>query len=289
MKRVTGMMVGCAFTVTAALVVTLGAGEAFAGFKIAHWNVQSGFGKGGWTGGSAGFTPGSNCSTNAWGNGSGPLAKMLVSKVKNDADVVALTVNEAWTCATPSRIRSLLGFAKATGEVNGVAVIARYGFAGATEAKALPKCSSGAEQRYVVRAPVYTDSARKKVVQVFATHWTGCTAEGKATVDFLQRYAYNPRSLTGDLNVKSPSDAPIAAITAVNWTDAWSKLHGTSGGKTATWNNSYGSPKGNLYKRIDYALYKTLKVLSISRFNHTGDPGTAQVADHAGIIVEYAR
>ncbi|HEX7125147.1 MAG TPA: endonuclease/exonuclease/phosphatase family protein [Thermodesulfobacteriota bacterium] len=286
MKRTHGSVARGAFAVTA-LVMLLGASDAFASFKIAHWNVQSGFGKGGWAGGNAGFTPGSDCSRNAWGNGSGPLARTLVSRVKDDKAVVALTVNEAWTCATPSRIRSLLGFAAATKEVNGVAIIARHGFAGNSEVVALPKCSGGAEQRYVVRAPVYTDSARSKVVQVFATHWTGCAAEGKATVEFLQRYAYQPRSLTGDLNVKSVSDAPIAAITAKNWTDAWSKLHGKSGGQTATWNNSYGSPRGNLYKRIDYALFKTLKVRSISRFNHTGEPGAAKMADHAGIVVEY--
>lgn len=273
----------------AAVALALGpAAEAFAGLKVAHWNVQSGFGKAGWSG-SADFTPGSNCGTNAWGNGSGPLARTLVSKVKNDSDVIALTLNEAWSCATPSRIRSLVGFSAVTSEVSGVAIVARYGFAGSPQVRALPKCASGAEQRYVVRAPVYVDAGRTKVVQVFATHWTGCAAEGKATRDFMQEFAYKPRSLTGDLNVKTFSAEAIAILRGSNYTDAWSTLYGTSGGGTATWNNSYGSPKGNLYKRIDYAFSKTLTALSVRRFNHDGTPGSPKMADHAGLVVEYAR
>ncbi len=278
----------------AGIALALGfAGEALAGFKITHWNVQSGYGKGGWTG-TADFTPGSTCSVNAWGNGRGPLAKTLVSKVKHDSEVVALTLNEAWSCATPKRIQSLLGFAAvapgtSSGEIGGVGIVARYGFAGSTEVKALPKCSSGAERRYVVRAPVYADSGRTTVVQVFATHWTGCDAEAKATVDFMQQYAYKGRSLTGDLNVKSVTADPIVVLKNGNYADVWSKLKGPSGGATATWNSTYGSPKGSLYKRIDYAFFKTLTALSITRFNTDGTPGVAKMADHAAIIVEYAR
>ncbi|HEY8370406.1 MAG TPA: hypothetical protein VIM86_13935, partial [Thermodesulfobacteriota bacterium] len=63
-------------------------------FKILHWNVQSGFGKAGWTGGDAGFTPGSDCSRNAWGDGRGPLAEMLGATAGDDPSVVAITLNE---------------------------------------------------------------------------------------------------------------------------------------------------------------------------------------------------
>jgi hypothetical protein len=267
-----------------------GAAEALAGWKVAHWNVQSGFGKAGWVSGCS-FKPGSNCSANAWG--SGAMKQTLIDKVKNDPKVVALTLNEAWTCATPKRIQSLLGFAAvapgtSSGEIAGVSIVARYGFAGAPEVKALPKCSSTAEQRYVVRAPVYVDSARTKVVQVFTTHWTGCSAEADATVAFMQRYAYKPRSFTGDLNVKNGSGDPITKLKAASYGDVWAKLYGTAGGPTATWNSSYGSPAGSLYKRIDYAFSKTLTPLSFGRFNYTGTAGACKLADHAGIVVEYA-
>ncbi len=262
-------------------------------FKVAHWNVQSAFGKAGWAG-DGGFTPGSNCKSNAWGDGHGPLAKALVSTVGQDGAVVALTLNEAWSCATPQRIKSLLGFAAvapgtATGEAGGVGIVARHGLAGPPEVTALPRCSADAEPRYVVRAPVFADAARRTIVQVFATHWTGCTAEGEATVRLMEPYASTARSLTGDLNVKSASAAPIARLGAARYTDAWAALHGAAGGKTATWNNSYGAPKGNLYKRIDYAFFKSLTVRSMSLFNAAGEPGVAKMADHAGLVVEYAR
>ncbi len=234
--------------------------------------MQSGFGTAGWQGGCP-FRPGSNCSANAWGSGGGPLAQALIDRAKNDPDVVALTLNEAWTCATPARIRSLLGWAavasgSGNGEAGGVSIVARYGFAGASEVKALPKCSSTAEQRYVVRAPVYLDAGKTNVAQVYATHWTGCSAEADATRQFMQQQPYKPRSLTGDLNLKDPASDPIQELKN---------------------GNQYGSPRGSLYKRIDYTFAKTLTPLGMRRFNHSGTPGVCKESDHAGTVVEYAR
>ncbi|HEX7125146.1 MAG TPA: endonuclease/exonuclease/phosphatase family protein [Thermodesulfobacteriota bacterium] len=262
-------------------------------FKILHWNVQSGFGKAGWTGGDAGFTPGSNCKSNAWGDGRGPLAEALLATAGHDPSVVAVTLNEAWTCATPRRVRTLLGFAAvapdtATGEVGGVGIVARHGLAGPPEVVALPRCSDDAEPRHVVRAPVFADAARRRVVQVFATHWTGCTAEAEATVRLMEPYASTPRILAGDLNVKDASAAPVARLAAARYADAWVVRHGAAGGPTATWNSRYGSPRGSLYKRIDYAFSSALAVRSVSRVNASGEPGEAKVADHAGLVVEYA-
>ncbi|HWP34095.1 MAG TPA: endonuclease/exonuclease/phosphatase family protein [Thermodesulfobacteriota bacterium] len=263
---------------------------AAAGWKVAHWNVMSGFGKGGWSG-SCPFKPGSDCSRNAWG--SGVMKRILIEKVKNDPAVVALTLNEAWTCATPRRIQALLGWAgvapnhTTAGEVGGVSIVARYGFAGPAEVKALPKCSSSSGQYYIVRAPVYTDAARTRVAQVYATHWKGCAIEAAATVAFMQKQAYKPRSLTGDLNVKDPASAAIRTLLGMNYRDAWRVLSGTAAGHTATWNREYGDPPGNLYKRIDYAFFKTLTPVSIVRFNHNGPAGTCKPSDHAGLIVEY--
>jgi hypothetical protein len=278
-----------------ALGLTLGgAAEALAGWKVVHWNVQSGYGKAGWISANVGFKQGTDCATNAWGNGYGPLAKTLIAEAKNDPNVVAVTLNEAWTCATPRRIRSLLGWAAVapewttTGEVAGVSIVARYGFAGPSKVKALPRCSSTSAQFYVVTAPVYVDAARTRVVHVYATHWKGCTAEAQATVDFMQENAYKPRALTGDLNMKDPSGPGIQTLRNANYKDVWALLYGTAAGHTGCWNNSYGSPTGSLYKRIDYAFAKTLTPLSMRRFNTAGEPGVTKQADHAGLKVEYA-
>ena len=255
--------------------------------------MQSGFGKAGWKGGDAGFTPGSDCSRNAWGDGRGPLAEMLRAAAGDDPSVVAITLNEAWTCATPQRVGRLLGFAAVapdtdTGEVGGVGIVARHGLAGPPEVMALPRCSAGAEPRHVVRAKVFADAARRRVVQVFATHWTGCTAEAEATLRLMESYASAPSILAGDLNVKDPSAAPVARLAAAGYADAWAVRHGTAGGPTATWNSRYGSPRGSLYKRIDYAFSRVLAVRSVSLVNASGEPGEAKVADHAGLVVEYA-
>jgi hypothetical protein len=105
----------------------------------------------------------------------------------------------------------------------------------------------------------------------------------------MQRQAYKPRTLTGDLNSKSTSTSGIVALKNQSYRDVWATLRGGEFGPTSTWNNSYGSPTGSLYKRIDYAFAKTLTPLSVTRFNTSGQPGTAKQADHAGIKVEYAR
>jgi hypothetical protein len=297
--------------IAAIVILALAPEEALAQWKVVHWNVMSGFGKGG-VQGSCSFTPGSTCSSNAWGNGSGPLAQRLVQVVKNDASVVALTLNEAWTCAKPLAIASLLGWSSSAiapndtteREIAGVSILARYGFAPypndssgnrIPNRKALTKCSSTADQRWVVYAPVYVNSAKTKVVHVYATHWTGCDIEATETRDFMQLNAYKPRSFTGDLNVKDGVGNPITILTNTNYKDVWPRLNGTANGDTATWNSGqYGNPINNLYKRIDYAFYKngdattgSIDPTAMGRFNHDGTPGTCKESDHAGIVVTY--
>jgi hypothetical protein len=217
-----------------------------------------------------------------------------VTHVKNDAAVVALTLNEAWSCATPKAIRSLLGWSAVaptdlgSGEVGGVSIVARYGLAGSSTRLALPRCDSTSEQYWAVQAPVYADSARTRVVHVFATHWKGCAVEGPAMLNFMQKYAYKPRAMMGDLNSKSPSLSQVVALKNGGFSDVWAKLRGSQPGHTSSWNNASGSPKGSPYKRIDYAFTKSLKAVGISLFNNTGTPGTAKPADHLGVKVEYA-
>src|SRR4051794_33006855 len=108
-------------------------------FKIAQYNVQSGKGIDELSGHTSSFARSDNCNMagddltqplNAWGTGF--FQQHGLGPIKNDPAVVALTVQEAWHCASPERIRSELGWAAKSAEFNGTAIIARYGFKSST-------------------------------------------------------------------------------------------------------------------------------------------------------------
>lgn len=214
--------------------------------------------------------------------------------MRDDPDVVALTLNEAWTCATPSAIRSLLGgswtvvpWPNTAPERGGVAILVKYGTAGAAEDRVFTKCSSGAEERRVLRVPIYVDAAKTQVVQLYATHLTGCQAEVNELRAFMGERAGEPQLLLGDFNIRSDQDyAMFGAWAGSGLVDVWPLFH-TSEGETATWNTSFGSPTGNLYKRIDYAWTRNLTPTAIARFNHNGTPGVCKESDHAGLVVTF--
>ena len=110
-----------------------GFAAAPASVKLAFFNIQSGKGEKGLPGRPALFTDTQNCSdttqrVNAWGVGL--VQQELVRAVKNDPAVVALGLAEAWFCGSPENVRQLLGWTAKTSSRNGLAVVARYGFAG---------------------------------------------------------------------------------------------------------------------------------------------------------------
>jgi hypothetical protein len=102
-------------------------------FKVAFFNIKSGKGQIALSGFPTTFADTINCTDrtqplNAWGVGA--VQAELTAKVGNDPSVVALGLAEAWTCATPAAVKTTLGWAANSTERNGVAVVARYGFAG---------------------------------------------------------------------------------------------------------------------------------------------------------------
>lgn len=79
------------------------------------------------------FADTSNCTDrtqplNAWGVGA--VQAELAAKVGNDPSIVALGLAEAWPCAAPAAVKTALGWVGNSTERNGVALVARYGFAG---------------------------------------------------------------------------------------------------------------------------------------------------------------
>ena len=60
----------------------------------------------------------------------GVVQSELIAKVGNDSRVISLGLAEAWPCATPAAVRAALGWKANSSERNGVAIVARYGFAG---------------------------------------------------------------------------------------------------------------------------------------------------------------
>jgi hypothetical protein len=106
-----------------------------ANFKVAYWNVKSGKGAIALPGHVSTFVDTSNCTDatkpkNAWGIAL--VQQQLIATINADPTIVALGLGEAWTtvCGSPENIRTALGWAARTGENNGVAIVARYGFAG---------------------------------------------------------------------------------------------------------------------------------------------------------------
>ena len=122
------------------------------------------------------FSDGSDCTTNAWG--AGVVQTALVDSVANDPAVLALGLAEAWACATPAAVQKVLGWAGNTGERNGVALLARYGFAGSPRWLQLDTSSASnpADTMWVVTAPVCLDPSCSGTIDVFATHWTPLAA-----------------------------------------------------------------------------------------------------------------
>ena len=281
--------------------------------KLAFFNIKSGRGQVALPGFPSTFANTGNCTDhtqplNAWGVGI--VQAELMAKVGNDPNVISLGLNEAWPCATPSAVRAALGWKAHSSERNGVAIVARHGFAGPEQWTSLdislninPK-----DTMWVLRIPVCVDAACSSSIVVFTTHWLGdaLTEEATAltyntqaqqTVDFMNLVANaHPQVLLGDLNVSSgtqticghiPRDRPLQILAEAGYLDAWTSLHGGADGSTGMWNRAgCGTPVGNLFKRIDYSWSRGMSPVSMTRFGMVV-PGHESPSDHAGIIVEY--
>lgn len=292
-------------------------------FKIAYYNIQSGKGEPGLPGRPVLFSDTANCTDptqplNAWGVQF--VQPHLLTSVGADSSIVALGLSEAWTCGSESRVRQLLGWRAHSTNRNGVAMVARFGFAGPEEWVQLDTSRNlnPADTMWVLRVPVCLNSICSIAIDVFTAHWfanapeTATYDQWKAlvpptldrqaaqTVEFLRRTAANaPHVFVGDLNTWESSaqmvcnqftpNAGLNRLRDAGYIDAWLFVHGGAEGFTGMTNRPRcGVPEGYVWKRVDYAFSPAhLPPLSITRFGvvNAGDPAPS---DHYGIIAEYS-
>jgi hypothetical protein len=277
-------------------------------FKVAFYNIRAGQGIQALRGHAEPFAITTNCDpgkgpVNAWG--AGVVQKELTEKIKNDPSVVALGVAEAWLCASPEQVRGVLGWKEHSGERNGVALLARFGFGGRPEWVQLDtsKNKNPKDTMWVVGAPVCLDARCTSKVDVYTAHWYGTGPDGVATenrqaqqtVAFMDR-SKGPHVLVGDLNAfegtgevchQQPNNSSLSVLREAGYVDAWPAVHGNEEGFTGMVNRAgCGKPEGYPWKRIDYAWSFKLPPVSMTRFGMV-PPGDAAPSDHYGIVVEF--
>jgi exonuclease III len=286
--------------------------QAPASFKVAFFNIRSGHGQPALRGRARPFTSTRNCTDttkpmNAWGTG---LVQQHLLESVGKEPVIALGLAESWAsvCGSPEHVRKVLGWAARTSERNGVAMVARYGFAGPEQWEQLDTTlnTNPKDTMWVLHVPVCLDRGCSANIGMFVTHWFG-TGENKntsydrqaqATVAFLRKTAGGrPHVLVGDLNVwegtkavcgQQPNDTGLARLRAAGYADAWQVVHGDAEGYTGMTNRrNCGSPEGYVWKRPDYVWAPAaLRPRSIERFA-TVPPGEAAPSDHYGLIAEF--
>ena len=279
-------------------------------FKVAYYNIQSGKGEPAMSGHPVEFYDVVNCTDrtqplNAWGIGL--VQRHLVESVGKDPQVIALGLGEAWVCGSPENVRAALGWKSRSSERNGVAMVARYGFAGPEEWVQLDTSlnTNPADTMWVLRVPVCMNQECSQNINVFSAHWYGTGThksttydrQGQQTAEFLKRAGGTvPHVLVGDLNVwtgvatcyQTPNDSGLSWLRDAGYIDAWPYVNGTAEGFTGMTNRSgCGNPEGSAWKRIDYAWAPgDFRPLSMKRFGVV-PAGDGVPSDHYGIIAEY--
>jgi endonuclease/exonuclease/phosphatase family metal-dependent hydrolase len=273
-------------------------------FKVATWNVRSGMGIRGfstttWTDTTFNCTDRSQ-PLNAWGEG---LPQRALQTIKDDPSIVALAIQEAWRCGSPSNVNSVVQFKTATRQEEGVALLARHGFAGPPLYHQIDK----AHNRWLIGGTVCLDPSCSRGVPMFSTHWGGAEdgdfpVQAGRAIEFLATQPA-PRLFMGDLNVfkidqwnpQAPCTVPdaagrlktIALIEGAGYVDAWKATQRTHGWTGMTSRKGCGSPSGSLYKRIDYVFSKGFQVRGSWLFARPA-PGADAPSDHVGLIAELA-
>lgn len=294
----------------AASAHAVSASGADAVVKVGLWNVRAGKGIAALPGHAAPYTDSTNCTDpsqplNAWGAGA---VQAELTRALGDPSVVALALNEAWgtVCASPESVRKALGWTSATREQNGVAIVSRYGFAGAEQWLQLDTTQNlmPTDTMWVVRAPVCLDAACTQSMQVYAAHWYGSGTSADAvfnkqaqqTAQFLtSTSAGQPHVFVGDLNVwegsamvcsQTPNNTALGALRSAGYVDAWPSVNGSVEGYTGMVNRAgCGNPEGYPFKRIDYAWTPAyFPALAMTRFGKV-PPGDAAPSDHFGVLV----
>ncbi|HUS23134.1 MAG TPA: hypothetical protein VMZ66_14115, partial [Aeromicrobium sp.] len=302
----------CAFAVALLVGQAVSAGAAGATIKVAFWNVMSGKGVDALPGHAAPFQNVANCTDpslpmNAWGTGA---SQAELAKIAADPTLVALGVAESWTsvCGSPEHIRAALGWKAHTSEQNGVALVARYGFAGTEQWQQLDTSlnTTPGDTMWVLRVAVCLDATCAASLPVYVAHWYGTGANGptsyatqaQQTAAFLNATANGqPHVLIGDFNVwegvakvcnQSPNNSALPYLRAAGYLDAWTTLQGSNEGFTGMANRAgCGFPDGNTWKRVDYMwTLPTFQPTDIQRFAVT-PAGDAAPSDHYGVIATF--
>jgi hypothetical protein len=286
-----------------AMAVSLPTIAAAQTFKIANWNIRSGQGISAMTGPSRFSSNTANCTEatkplNAWGVG---VPQSELRKLNSDPAIVALAIEEAWTCATPAHVQQALGWAASLPDRNGTSIVARYGFAGPATSTQLDTSlnANPKDTAWLIEVPVCLDKRCTRSVLTYATHWVGeepgKDLQARQTVDVMGS-AREPHLLIGDLNAfdaegsNCPPPVPstqLLMLRKAGYVDAWRRVNGTAEGFTGMVNhNGCGIPNGNVFKRIDFGWSKDLVPVSMIRFAMAPIGGDA-ASDHYGIVVEY--
>jgi exonuclease III len=279
--------------------------------KLAYFNIQGGKGEMGLPGRPILFTDNANCTDktaplNAWGVG---FVQQALAPVRNDPSVVALGLSESWLCGSAENVRLALGWARKTTQGgNGVAIIARHGFAGPESWQQLDTSlnPNPADTMWVGRVPICVDAACSASILMYTAHWladgpelgTTFTRQAEQTIEFMTTTAAGEAHvLLGDLNVwedpphcsqpTTPFGLPL--LRQAGYLDAWRYIHGSAEGFTGMTNRRYcGTPEGYPFKRIDYAWSTPdLPPLHITRFAVPAVIGDAAASDHFGLIATY--
>ena len=271
-------------------------------FKVATWNIRSGMGIRGfnttsWSSDTLNCTDRSK-PLNAWGVG---LPQQELERIRDDQSIVAFATQEAWNCGNPTNINSVLGFKTMSGERNGTALAARYGFASG------PSYTKITGDDWLVGGVVCLNPACSATIPVFAAHWSvpedALGAAAQRTIEILGSQPV-PHVVLGDLNVyrvdawnpSVPCTGPDVAgrvdaimnMEAAGYADAWKVTQGGEGWTGMSTRNGCGVPNGNLFKRIDYVYTKGLTALSTTRIARAA-PGADAPSDHVALIAELTR
>jgi len=276
-------------------------------WQVAFFNIQSGKGVPPLRGRApAPFADNHNCTDRSMPMNAWPLVQAELRAALAGERVLALGLAEAWRCGSPARVREALGWKADTGERNGTALLARYGFAAEPRWTQLDTSRNvnPADTMWVVGAPVCVDRRCSRAIPVYVTHWFGTgrqasrvyRQQSEATVRFMSS-EQAPHVLMGDLNVfegqtvvcrQLPNNTALQPLRQAGYVDAWQALHGAGGGFTGMLNREgCGAPEGAPWKRIDYVWLRGLRPVAMSLFA-TGTPGEAALSDHAGILATFS-
>jgi hypothetical protein len=271
-------------------------------FKVATWNIRSGMGIRGfnttsWSHDTLNCTDRSQ-PLNAWGIG---LPQAELGHIKDDPAIVAMALQEAWHCGDPQNVNGVLGFKTASGEREGTALLARYGFSGGVKYQQFdPKAN-----QWLIGGDVCLDAGCSATIPMFSAHF-GDTSDdeipnqAQRVLDLLAPLG-PARLFMGDLNVfktdtwnpKVPCTGDdnsgrlrtISLIEGAGYIDAWKATQSSEGWTGMASRPGCGSPSGNLYKRIDYVYSVGLRTMATDRFGRAA-PGADSPSDHVGLIAQ---